>query len=78
MTLLRHPRVWKAGQGYRDPNGNGAWVVEAYYAGPVEICTGKDGPLRSQAGIIHFRNQDLGIRVIAMADDPQLENLTRI
>ncbi len=58
--------------------GNGTWVVEAHYAGPVEICTGKGEPQRSQAGVVHFRNQDLGVRVIAMADDPQLEKLTRI
>ncbi len=78
VTMLRHPRIWKAGQGYLDPMGNGTWVVEAHYAGPAMIYGSQDGPLRSQSGIIHFRNQDLGVRVIAMADDPRLENLTRI
>jgi hypothetical protein len=53
-------------------------VVEAVYQGASVIYADKAGPLRSQAGIVHFANRDLGIRLVAFADEPLLDKLVRI
>lgn len=76
--LHHHPRIWTPGQAYQSPEGIGTWVVEAVYQGASVIYADKAGPLRSQAGIVHFANRDLGIRLVAFADEPLLDKLVRI
>ncbi len=76
--LLRHPRDWAPAQAYRSPGRNDIWVVEAVYAGPTVIYADKAGPLRNTAGVVHFANRDLGVRLVAFVDDPKLDKLIRI
>ena len=71
------PHAFRPGQAYRAP-GPGVWIVEAVYAGPCVVFADDRIPAATLAGVVHFRNTEIGYRLVARVDDRKLEKLTRI
>ncbi len=71
------PHTFRPGQAYRAP-GPGVWIVEAVYHGPAFIFADDRKPAPTLSGVVHFRNQELGYRLVARVDDSKLDKMTRI